>query len=196
MRLPGPFRGILSLLVTSLRTKIIVWCFVPTAIILVAVALLTFYAYQDVTEDLVIERDQDLTRLSADQLATELLEFTDILGDVARMPAISQSDPAALRQALAGVGGPAAAFDGGIVVLDTFGKVVAVEPERPELLGQDWSGRNHFRKLVRSQRPVFSDVLPDGPQGADVVTVAVPVIGPRAELLGSVHGLFRVDRRQ
>ena len=63
----------------SLRTKIIAWSFVPTAIILLAVALVTYYAYQQVTEELVFERDQDLTRLSARQLATELAEYSDIL---------------------------------------------------------------------------------------------------------------------
>ena len=33
----------------SLRTKIIAWSFVPTMIILVAVAVVIFYAYQEVT---------------------------------------------------------------------------------------------------------------------------------------------------
>ena len=45
------------LLTGSLRTKIIVWFFVPTAIILAAVALVNFYSYQKVTEDLVFERN-------------------------------------------------------------------------------------------------------------------------------------------
>jgi hypothetical protein len=44
-RLTRPLTG-------SLRTKLIAWFFVPTAIILVAVALVNFYSYQDVTEDL------------------------------------------------------------------------------------------------------------------------------------------------
>ena len=50
-------------LTSSLRIKLIAWFFVPTAIILVAVALVNFNSYQDVTEDLVIERDRDLTLL-------------------------------------------------------------------------------------------------------------------------------------
>ena len=51
----------------SLRTKLIAWFFVPTAIILIAVALVNFNSYQNVTEDLVIERDRDLTRDCPDQ---------------------------------------------------------------------------------------------------------------------------------
>ena len=56
----------------SLSTKIIAWSFVPTAIILMAVALVTLNAYQEVTEDLVIERDREVTRLLAHQLVAEL----------------------------------------------------------------------------------------------------------------------------
>ena len=62
-RLTRPLTG-------SLRTKLIAWFFVPTAIILVAVALVNFNSYQNVTEELVIERDRDLTQLWAGQLAT------------------------------------------------------------------------------------------------------------------------------
>ena len=61
----SPLRG-------SLRNKIIAWSFVPTAIILVTVTLVSLYAYQRVTENLVMERDRELTRLSARLLATEL----------------------------------------------------------------------------------------------------------------------------
>ncbi len=73
----------------SLRTKIIIWFFVPTAFILAAVAATTFYAYQDVTEDLVIERDRDVTRLSAAQLAGSLNEFSELLEEVSRAVAPS-----------------------------------------------------------------------------------------------------------
>jgi hypothetical protein len=61
----------------SLSIKIITWFFIPTAIILLAVALVTYYSYQQVTAELVIERDQDVTRLSARQLATELTKYNE-----------------------------------------------------------------------------------------------------------------------
>ena len=73
--------GATSLLKGSLRNKIIAWSFVPTAIILVTVTLVSLYAYQRVTESLVIERDRELTRLSARLLAAELAAYTDPLAD-------------------------------------------------------------------------------------------------------------------
>jgi len=111
----------------SLRNKIIVWSFVPTAIILVTVALVSLYAYQRVTENLVIERDRDLTHLSASLLAAELTTYTDPLSD----------------QFLS-------VFDSGMVVLDERGKILATEPERPEGWRPDWSKHISFRQMARS----------------------------------------------
>ena len=62
----------------SLRGKIIAWSFVPTAIVFLAVAVVTVYAYQRVTESLVIERDRELTHLSAQLLANDLATHIDL----------------------------------------------------------------------------------------------------------------------
>jgi hypothetical protein len=117
----------------GLRTKIIAWAFVPTAIILLAVALVTFTAYQRVAEDLAIERDQELIRLSASQLAAELAKYADILGTLGRTTG-TYGHPAVQRITLQRASERLAIFDGGVLILDTFGKVVATEPERPEAL--------------------------------------------------------------
>ncbi len=184
--------GIAAKMKASLRTKIIVWFFVPTAIILIAVALVNFYAYQTVTQDLVIERDQDLTRLSAGQLSTELRGFTNLLSDVSRLAEGSQKDNAPYQDALSTASKRLVVFDGGVVILNNFGAVVAADPARPEIMGQDWSDRAYFRQMVRSPNPIFSNVVADGPQGAPVVAVAVPMIGRQGEILGSVVGMFRL----
>ncbi len=183
--------GLQLVLKKSLRAKIIAWFFVPTVIILVGVALTNFLAYQQVTEELVIERDEDLARLSAGQLATDMQEFTDLLSTMALPLGISQNQQSILNDA----SGRLVVFDGGVVVLDNFGVVVAAEPERPELLGQDWSNRSHFSQMVRSPNPVFSNVLADGPQEAEVIVIAVAITGAQGEFLGSVSGMFHVSPR-
>jgi nitrate/nitrite-specific signal transduction histidine kinase len=57
---------------------------------------------------------------------------------------------------------------------------------------QDWSDRDYFNQMVRSQKPIFSNVSQDGPGGALVITVAVPIIGDQGEMLGAVAGMFRL----
>ena len=184
--------NLLSLTRRSLRTKLPLWFFVPTALILLAVALVNFYAYQDVTEDLVIERDQDLTRLSAGQLGAELTEYIELLESISRIASVT-TDETTYSNLLQESSVQQAVFDGGLVIVNTIGEVVAAEPDLAPIVGQDWSNRAYFRQLVRSQNPAFSNVSTIDPLGMEVVTVSVPITGNQGELLGAVIGLFRVS---
>jgi signal transduction histidine kinase len=181
----------------GLRAKIITWSFVPTTIILTAVALVTFISYQRVTEDLVLHRDQDVARLSAGQLATELAEYPDILSALARTADIYGGDRATQRDALLNARNSLAVFDGGVVILDTYGTVVAAEPEQPGILGQDWAERPCYSAALRSQtlgssESIFSDILADEAQRSEVVSVAMPITGEHGEFQGVVVGMFRL----
>jgi hypothetical protein len=179
----------------SLRIKIIAWSFVPTMIILVIVAVVILYAYQDVTEDLVVERNQDLTRLAAGQLKGELNEYVDRLETETRSPDLYGNEPAVQREALGAASKRLAVFDAGVLILNTFGTVVATEPERPEILGQDWSHRIFYTQMFQSQirgsrEAILSGILADGPGGAEVIVVTVPITGPRGEFVGTIAGMF------
>src|SRR5512138_2357010 len=114
-----------------LRTKIIAASFIPTAIILVAVALVTFYAYQRVTEELVIGRNRELIRLSASQLVSDLNSYADVLGALSRTGDIY--DPARQVDVLKRYSDRLVVLDAGVLVLNQFGRVTAAQPERPEL---------------------------------------------------------------
>ncbi len=175
----------------TLALKIIAWSFIPTILILTGVALLTFFAYQQVTEDLVIERDQQVTRLFAGQIANELENYTQILTEVARSVGSRRSTPELQEQALVNEANRLVVFDGGVVVLDNHGMVVAAQEARQDALGKDWSDRDYFRQIIRSQQPAYSDILKDGLQGADVIVAAAPIYGDQGEFLGVLVGMFR-----
>ncbi|MCP4538631.1 MAG: GAF domain-containing protein [Chloroflexi bacterium] len=185
-------------IIRSLRTKIIAWSFVPTAIILMAVALIAFYAYQQVTEELAIERDRELTRLSANQLAARLGEYEDIFVALARIPEIYQDAPAIQRDVLKQASNRLTIFDGGVLLLDAFGTVLAAEPERPHVLGQRWSDRTYYHQVVRSQIAgsppglIVSDIVADGPGGTDVIVCALPLVGEQGHFRGMLAGLFQI----
>jgi PAS domain S-box-containing protein len=167
-------------------------------IILVAVALVTFFAFQGVTEELVLQRDLEVAFVSADQVAAALDEYEDLLTTLARTADIYENDPATQRDALKRAGNRLTVFDGGVLLLDDFGTVLAAEPERPEVLGQDWSDRAYFQESVRSQiaglppELVLSDIVADGPDGSNVIVCALPIVGERGESRGMLVGMFRV----
>ena len=177
---------------TGLRRKIILWSFIPTVIILVSVAVVTYIAYQQVTQDLVIERDQELTRLSAGQLANEMRNYSDLLTSLARTVDIQQQNPEIQQKALERFANQLVVFDGGVLILNHYGIVVTGKPDRPDIIGQDWSNRGYFGAMVRSPRPVFSNIMNDGPDGAPVIVIAVPILGEQGELLGTLQGMFRI----
>ncbi|MEZ4861456.1 MAG: GAF domain-containing protein [Caldilineaceae bacterium] len=176
----------------GLRKKIILWAFVPTAIILAAVAAVNYIAYRQVAETLIIERDEEVTRLAASQIATSLMEYADLLAAEARNAELSQGDRVYQQAALARAHNRLAIFDGGVIMLDSFGEVVAAEPQRPDLMGADWSERPYFPQVLRTTRPAFSDTLYDGLASAAVVTVAVPVFGEQDEIMGMLVGMFQL----
>ncbi|MBN1934315.1 MAG: GAF domain-containing protein [Anaerolineae bacterium] len=154
----------------SLRNKIIIWAFVPTAIILITVALVNLYAYQRVTEGLVIERDREMTRLSARLLATELASYADpVSGQVMSI------------------------FDSGIVFFDENGKILSAEPETLEGWGDNWATRLPFRRMLGSDKPVFSDIVVDSRLGEKAIIVVVPIISREGQFIGGMAGLFRIE---
>ncbi|HEX9114723.1 MAG TPA: cache domain-containing protein [Anaerolineae bacterium] len=177
----------------SLAVRIIAWSFVPTAIVLLAVAYVAFYAYQRAAEDLVTQRNQEVARLSATELSTGLSEYGALLAEVAQPLGIRGTDSATIRDGLAGVRSRLAVFDGGVVFLDSFGIVRGSEPARSEIANQNWSDRSYFRQVFRTHSVSYSDTVPDGPAGSSVVVVAVPVTGSRGEFAGALAGLFRLD---
>ena len=88
--------------------------------------------------------------------------------------------------------GRLAVFDGGVVVLDTFGVPVAALPEGSDSLYDDWSSLPLFRELFRSTRPVFSNILGGRIEDDEVVAIGVPIVGARGEFLGATVGMFNV----
>ena len=185
----------------SLRTKIIAWSFVPTALILAAVAWVTFVSYQQVTEDLVIERNQQLVRSWADGLSAQLTGYATLLteyaGALANLPPSAyayEGDLIVQAAVLERAQSRLAIFDGGVLVLDSQGTVVATEPKRPEIMGQSWADRPYFGQMLRSPGAVYSDVVADGPGWAKVIVVAVPIKGDRGQFLGVIAGMFRLGK--
>jgi nitrate/nitrite-specific signal transduction histidine kinase len=175
-----------------LRIRILAWSFVPTAVILFVVALVAVYAYGGVTEQQAIQRNQELARLSAANLASEINQFALDLEGLTRQSDVAGNQPAQQNMALAAASNKLSIFDAGTFILDSHGRFVAAWPARPDDVGEDWSSRAYFAQLLRSSRPVYSDIGFDGAQGARVVTVAVPITGPGGEFNGVLAGMFRM----
>jgi signal transduction histidine kinase len=178
---------------SRLRTKIIAWSFIPTAIILFLVALALYVLYQRVTGSLVLKRDEELTRLSASEISASFEEYIDRLNVLARLPDIYQGTPRQQRLALMASANQMFLFDGGVYILNNLGNVVAAQPENLRLLGQNWSDRSFFSGMVRDPGLIITNIEPSGPNGEQTIAFAVPIIGAKEEFNGAAVGMFRLD---
>ncbi len=177
----------------KLRYKIIIWSFVPTAIILLLVAVTNYLAYQQVTEELVIGRDRELVRLSAAEISASFEEYITSLNTVSRQPGIYIGNPILQREAFRVSTDHLVLFDAGGYLLNNLGHVVAAYPTNPDLIDQDWSSRSFFSTMVRNPGLYISDGVPEGPAGENVISIAVPVLGEQGEFRGVLVGMFSLD---
>jgi PAS domain S-box-containing protein len=180
------------LLGSRLRARIIAWSFFPATTILLVAALVNFYAYQSVTADLVVGRNRELIRLSAIQLQGDLTHYTNILSALASDPGVREGSTSGEAAALASDRDDLVVFDGGVLILDSLGRVAVAEPERRDQLGREWPCRAFFGQILRSSEPIFSDVLEDESGGQEVIALAVPLLGAGNQFRGAVVGEFRL----
>ncbi len=176
----------------KLRSRVVAALVVLTLVALAAVSAYTFRAYQSASSDLVVERDRQLAFLSAAHLREEMSKFADELYAVARSPEITQGTVLAKGQAMERAHNRLAVFDGGIVLLDNFGRVKMAVPSRQDIAGADWSDRDFFRQLLTSSQVFLSDIVSDGPGNSEVIVMSVPIIGARGEFEGVLAGMFRI----
>jgi signal transduction histidine kinase/DNA-binding response OmpR family regulator len=176
-----------------LHTKIIVWSFVPTALILLLVALTAYYAYAKVTEEFAVHNGLELARLSANEISSAFEDYRDRLWTVARVPGVFQGDAEQQRAVLEKDSQRLIFFDGGVYLLNHLGIVTATLPHTPDIIGQDWSERSYFTRMFRATEPYLTEIVPDGPGGMEVIVLAVPILGEEDELKGIALGMFRLD---
>jgi hypothetical protein len=134
----------------GLRTKIIAWSFVPTAIILSAVAWFTFYSYQRVIGDLAIKQDWAVVQSKTGPLFEAFVGVANpTLIRALLQVDVRKEDPLEIRaQAILDQTQGIDIFDGGIYFVDQQGKVVKTWPEQRDLLGQDWSDTPHLGFVI------------------------------------------------
>ncbi|MBN1874496.1 MAG: response regulator [Anaerolineae bacterium] len=181
----------------GLRSKLLVWVLVPMTIVSVAVGFVAYIAYQQLTEVLVLRRDRELVQLATLQLATDLTQYTRPLLTYSAQLTPIRDKPESLRASLAQTIEHFTIFDAGVLILDRRGVVVAAAPSRPDALGQNWSSPDHpyFGAVQGELAPFFSDLLPDGPKGSDVIVVAVPILGNQNQFAGVVAGMVWVNTK-
>lgn len=176
----------------ALRDRWLAWGLGVTLTALAGIAIYTFIAYRQSASALVVEKDRQVVSLSASRLKEELDTFADLLQSVGRLHDITQGNAETRRAALFASRNRLSVFDGGVVLLDNLGRVVASQPAREGIEGDDWSDREYFGALLTTNSAFYSDTSSDGPFGVKVIVVSVPLLGDGGEFVGALCGMFRL----
>lgn len=176
----------------GLGARIVWWSFLPTALILAAVAGAAFISYLQAAEDLAVEQNRDLSHYAAGQLSGEMEEYSTTLEEIARLANLGQLELDRWKMALEQQANRLVVFDGGALALDSEGTMIASQPMRPDLQLANLSDRPYFRGLMRGSEPVITGALREGPQGKAVIAIAVPIRGLGETTRGVLVGMFRL----
>lgn len=104
-------------------------------------------------------------------------------------PDLSSADPARAQAAVAAVRrelAPEFAFDG-MSLVGSDGRLRALDPPAPGLLGADLSDRDYVRRVLSTRAPFVSDAM-TARTGRLIVVIAVPVTAPDGALAGVLSG--------
>lgn len=180
------------------RVRVVASVVLLTLLGLFVAAIFTYLSYRDAAAQLIIQRDRQVSLLTAIRLRDELAKLADDLGPMARSQSLYLGLTEKQRLLLRGQGQRLSVFDGGLVLMDNTGRVRATAPERWDIMSQDWSNQEFFRNMLVAEPPseYFSSVVDIGPDKSSVVVVSVPVLGPNGEMAGVLAGLFRLGESQ
>ena len=179
----------------SLQIKIIAWSFIPTVIILSAVAWFTFFSYQKALGDLAIKQAQDIVGTKAGQFTAA---YNNLIGSpivqVLMEIDTQRNMPLEVRaQNILDQAQGLEIFDGGIYFLDQQGVVFRTQPAQPELIGKDWSDTPQFRFIQEhTNAAALTDLLTIEPSGKKIICSNAAMAGQQAELVGAIYYCFTI----
>lgn len=181
----------------SLRTKIITWSFIPTIIILTTVALVTFYSYQQVTNELVLSQSAEVARYKSGQVQKILNEFInpvmydyffflDSQNQLSLFDRARRLDGSQLQES---------GFAGEIVFLDNDGKVLFSESTHPEWVGMNWSHRDFFRDARKMDgiNIIIGQLIEDRNSENYLLPFAVKLRDDEGEFAGVASLIFQLN---
>jgi nitrate/nitrite-specific signal transduction histidine kinase len=180
----------------SLQFKIIAWSFVPTVIILSAIAWFTFYSYQKVIGDLAIKQDWGIVQSKTPPLFQAFFDITNpIIVQIILQVDTQKDAPLEVRaQNILDHAENIDIFDGGIYFVDAQGKVVKTQPDQPELLGQDWSDTSQFRYMVEHPgKAAYSELRYIEASGKEILCISASMNGIQGEFVGADYYCFTIS---
>ncbi len=176
-----------------LQYRITLATLVPLLIFVLLSGVLAAYALRQIPEELVLQRQTELTQVAAAGVAADLRGNIRLLESVSAELAAYTAAPLRQQEIINQRSDVLRIFTGGVVLLDTRGTARASTSDSQDSLGLNYAFRPYFQDCKSSLSPAFSTVLQDKPSQFGAVVIAVPVM-QEGEFAGVLAGEFALDR--
>ena len=176
----------------GLSVLALVWTVLPLALVLALVVGTGFYAYQQMVQSLLIARDQELAKVSAERLSDNIRGYADLLVALANSDEMRSRDARRQEDVLSRSQDLLEVFDGGVAVLDERGTVTVTDPAHGNLVGQNLAVHPYFQNTRALRQPTFSDIFQEMGSGEEAIVVAVPILGTDGDFWGVIRGGFNL----
>ncbi|MBC7263103.1 MAG: HAMP domain-containing protein [Chloroflexi bacterium] len=170
---------------SSLSGQLILSTILPVAISLLAIVAVGFLGYSRLLQTLVEQRDAELVRLAAQQVANHMVQAVELLHETAASDDVRSGQALRQQAALSARFGLRQHFDC-ISVVNAAGEVVATDGGE---LGGRVDALPYFRWARDGYQPVRSNLLPLG-QGRQGIVIAVPIFDYQGQFAGIVCGTY------
>jgi signal transduction histidine kinase len=147
----------------------------PVAFFGVVVTLVSIYAFQQISLNLILQRNTALVQVAAAGVANDLNAYLGPLQTAASALARHVGAPDRQEQVLREWAPFLDSLEGGVALLDERGVAIATTPGHEQRKGLDYSFRSYFQTTQATGHPVFSAVLAEKPSGQDAVVISTPV---------------------
>ncbi|MBA3533810.1 MAG: HAMP domain-containing protein [Ardenticatenales bacterium] len=203
---------------TTLRIQAVLWTLLPLTLIFLLVGSVGVYAYAQVVNSLVKDRDRELSRLSADWLSENLLNHAELLKALTENEGMQPrqfADEGTLTAGQHGLlqtaikRGLLSSFDGGVTLLNVEGEIVVsmysvqtsvaanqalyASAYRIPPPGHLYDEAAFFYIPRQTMAPYFSDVIhqPDDPFLSEPqIILSYPITDDQGRFVGVLAGSF------
>lgn len=175
------------ILKNRLYRKILIWAFLPTLVIMSVVAIVLFQSYQQVTEELVVQRNRELARLLASKVSTEAGELIRIFDGFASEYSQFLYAPAWQREWAVSAAQQFTIFDGGIYHQSSGRDLIEIltrEVILPKYLDQSPAIQHIRLRMNRQFETVITDSTSLTIGGDPIIAFSVPIHGTSGLLVG------------
>jgi signal transduction histidine kinase len=171
----------------SLHTYVLLWLFIPFAVLLIVVLASVISIYQNSMTQLVLERHQQLANLAAVTISQGMEGNAHVLEALSTRATLRDPSRTVRESVFQQSSDALENFNAGVIQVDAQGMIITIAPGTSTRLWETIPVEIRVNLLKATNQPTFSNVVTTTGD-TDVVLVAVPVTTADGQLASAIIG--------